>query len=96
MASDKIKVDYNDLNDLDGKLTRIVNTMGTDGSTMTTLANAVGDHRLSQKVIEFGSSWAVHRIQINEDLTWLRDKVREIAVGLEKADADLASGLKAD
>lgn len=95
MASDKIKVDYNDLNDLHGKLTSIVNTMGSDGPTMSTLAGAVGDARLSQKIVDFGGSWAVHRIQIKEDLEWLRDKVRTISEGLEKADADLASGLKA-
>jgi len=94
MASDKIKVDYNDLNDLDGKLTKIVSTMGSDGSTMSTLASVVGDPRLSQKVLDFAGSWAVHRLQIKEDLEWLRDKVREISEGLEKADADLASGLE--
>lgn len=94
MASDSIKVDYDDLNALDVKLTGIVNTMGTDGSTMSTLANAVGDHRLSQKVIEFGSSWAVHRLQINEDIEWIRDQVRKIAEELAKTDADLASGLQ--
>jgi hypothetical protein len=94
VASNSIKVDYDDLNALDVKLTGIVNTMGTDGTTMTTLADAVGDYRLSQKIVDFAKSWAVHRYQINEDIEWIRDQVRKIATELEKTDADLASGLK--
>jgi len=94
MASDKIKVDYNDLEALETKLTTIVNALGADGSTMTTLANAVGDHRLADKVLEYGKSWAVHRIQINEDIEWIRDQVRDIATKLSATDADLANGLK--
>lgn len=93
-GSEKLKVDYSDLSELDNKLTRIVNSMGADGGATQALANAVGDPRLSQRVIEFGNSWAVHRTQIKEDLEWMRDKVRQIAVEFEKVDTDFASGLK--
>ncbi len=90
----QLKVDYDDLQQLDVRLTAVISTMREDGQNMSALATAVGDERLATRVREFGSSWAVHRHNIRENLEWLRDSVRNIHEDMAATDAELAAGLK--
>lgn len=93
MAASQLKVDYDQLNTLHQRLTTASDNMRDDSHTMQSLATAVGDERLADKLRDFGHDWSVHRANIRENIDWLNDKVRQIAEELEKIDGDLAKGL---
>ncbi|MCS0500350.1 hypothetical protein [Protaetiibacter mangrovi] len=93
MAGSQLKVDYDHLTTLHRRLTTASDNMRDDSHTMQALASAVGDHRLAERIRDFGHDWSVHRADIRENVDWLRDKVKQIADELEKIDGDLAAGL---
>ena len=93
MAASQLKVDYDQLTALHQRLTTASDNMRDDSQTMQSLATAVGDERLADKIRDFGHDWSVHRADIRENVDWLNDKVRQIAEELEKIDTDLAKGL---
>jgi uncharacterized protein YukE len=90
----QLRVDYDNLSQLDRRLTRIVDTMSNESDNMSALAGAVGDSRLADRLIEFGNGWKIHRDQIRENLEWLRDSVRQIHTEFENTDAELAAGVE--
>ncbi len=93
MAGDRIKVDYEQLGELQQRLQTASDNMHDDSHTMNALASAVGDSRLADRIRDFSHDWSVHRADIRENVDWLRDKVKQIADELEKIDHDLATGL---
>jgi len=93
MAGDRIKVDYEQLGELQRRLQTASENMHDDAQTMQALAAAVGDERLAGRIRDFSHDWSVHRADIRENVDWLRDKVKQIADELEKIDGDLAAGL---
>ena len=93
MAGDRVKVDYEQLGELQRRLQTASDNMRDDSPTMQALAAAVGDERLAGRIRDFSHDWSVHRANIRENVDWLREKVAQIASEFEKIDGDLASGL---
>ncbi|AYF98519.1 hypothetical protein [Protaetiibacter intestinalis] len=92
--ADRLRIDYDDLATLDSGLTRAITALEHDGESAETLAGAVGDARLADRIRGYSHGWAVHRGHIRENLVWLRDSVKQIHTEFEATDSDLAKGLK--
>ena len=92
-SSSQVKLDYDALSDLEGHLTNALNVLGMDIESSATIAVASGDTRLGARVLEFNRSWNKHRYDIKDQLTWLRDSVKNIAAQFEETDKSLASGI---
>jgi len=90
-----MKVDYEMLSDLEAHLTNALNVLGMDIESSATIAANSGDARLGGTIVAFNQSWIKHRYDIKENLEWLRDSVKNIAVQLSDVDKSLAQGLKA-
>lgn len=88
-----MKVDYNRLADLESNLTTALNVISNEFESAQTLSFAVGDSRLGQRSVQFRDSWDKHRLDIRDELEYLRDSVKNIATELEKVDANLATGI---
>jgi hypothetical protein len=92
-SSSQVKLDYDALSDLESHLTNALNVLGMDIESSATIAVASGDTRLGARVLEFNRSWNKHRYDIKDQLTWLRDSVKNIAAQFEETDKTLASGI---
>lgn len=92
-SADQIKVDYDNLSQLEAKLTSSLDVIGKEFESSVVLAAYVGDTRLAGKVVSFGQSWNKHRFDIRDNLTFLRDSVTNIRTQLEAVDEQLAAGL---
>ena len=92
-SSSQVKLDYDALSDLEGHLTNALNVIGMDIESSATIAANCGDARLGGRVMEFNQSWNKHRYDIKDQLTWLRDSVKNIAEQFSETDKSLASGL---
>jgi len=95
MSADKMTVDYDDLAQLETRLTKVVNVLNSELEATAVLAANCGDAGLGVKIIAFGQSWNKHRFDIRDTLEWLRDSVKNIHTTLEETDATLAAGLTA-
>lgn len=93
MPGDHMKVDYNRLGELQKNLDRAVRVVGHEFENMLALAAAVGDPRLAARSNEFRNSWDKRRLDIVNNLEYLRDSVQSIHEQLSETDATLASGL---
>lgn len=93
MAGDQMKVDYNRLGELETNLSTAITVVGSEFESMLTLAGAVGDNRLASRTNEFRNSWDKRRLDIVNNLEWLRDSVKNIHEQLAETDKQLASGL---
>ena len=93
MSGDHMKVDYNRLGELQKNLDTAVRVVGHEFENMLALAAAVGDPRLAARSNEFRNSWDKRRLDIVNNLEYLRGSVQSIHDQLSKTDATLASGL---
>ena len=93
MSGDQMRVDYNRLGELKKNLDTAVRVVGNEFESMLALAGAVGDGRLASRTNEFRDSWDKRRLDIVNNLEYLRDSVQSIHDQLSEADATLASGL---
>ena len=89
-----LRIDYDELQLLGTRLSRAIDQMKDDTSTMSTIAEAVGDGDLAGKIRDFADSWSTHRGNIRENLVWLRDQVEQISSEFEARDDELANGLR--
>lgn len=94
-SSSQMKVDYDMLSELEAHLTNAVNVLGMDLESSATIALHSGDARLGARIADFSTSWNKHRFDIKENLEWLRDSVKNIAIQLSDVDKSLAQGLTA-
>lgn len=92
-SSSQVKLDYDALADLQAHLTNALNVLQMDIESSATIAVASGDTRLGARILEFNRSWNKHRYDIKDNLTWLRDSVKNIGEQFEATDSSLASGL---
>lgn len=88
-----MRVDYGRLAELEDNLDTAVRVVGTEFESMLALTVAVGDARLADRTTAFRDSWDKRRLDIVNDLEWLRDSVKNINTQLADTDASLASGL---
>jgi hypothetical protein len=93
MSGDQMRVDYDRLGELQTNLDTAVRVVGSEFENMITLAYAVGDGRLAARTHQFRDSWDKRRLDIVNNLEWLRDSVKNIHEQLSGTDAALASGL---
>lgn len=93
MSGTQMRVDYDRLGELKKNLDTAVTVVGSEFESMLALAGAVGDGRLAARTNEFRDSWDKRRLDIVNNLEYLRDSVKNIAEQLAETDAQLASGL---
>ena len=89
-----IKIDYNDLDDLVQELNTILSAFTEDEGAAGRLGDAVGDSHLAGRVRAFASDWRKHRLDLRDDLEWLRDSVKNIQQKMAETDSTLSDGLK--
>lgn len=92
-SGDSMKVDYGHLDDLHKQLSSALKVIGLELESSVGLAANCGDAGLGGKIIDFGQSWNKHRFDIRDELTWLRDSVKNIHDKLEESDKTLADGV---
>ncbi len=95
MSGEQMRVDYDRLADLEQNLSTAVRVVGREFENMAALSFAVGDNQLAHRTNQFRDSWDKKRIEIVDNLEWLRDSVMNIRTQLADTDAALASGLTA-
>ena len=95
MSGDQMRVDYDQLGELQTNLDTAVRVVGNEFENMLTLAGAVGDARLALRTNQFRDSWDKRRLDIVNNLEFLRDSVKNIHEQLSGTDTQLAAGLTA-
>jgi len=95
MSGNQMRVDYDRLGELQTNLDTAVRVVGNEFENMLTLAGAVGDTRLALRTNQFRDSWDKRRLDIVNNLEFLRDSVKNIHEQLSETDTQLASGLTA-
>jgi hypothetical protein len=93
MSGEQMRVDYDRLGELQKNLDTAVRVVGSEFENMLALGVAVGDFRLAARSNQFRDSWDKRRLDIVNNLEWLRDSVKNIHEQLSGTDAALASGL---
>lgn len=88
-----VKINYSDLESLESDLNTVLDAFDDDKGAADRLGDAVGDHHLADKVRDFSSDWRKHRLDLRDDLEWLRDSITNIKTKMAETDTALAQGL---
>lgn len=88
-----VKINYTDLEKLESDLNSILEAFGDDEGAAGRLGDAVGDSHLADRARSFASDWRKHRLDLRDDLEWLRDSISNIKDKMAETDTTLAQGL---
>lgn len=91
--SAQVKLDYEQLHELEQHLTNALDVLAMDIESSGTIAAASGDARLGAHIVDFNRAWNKHRYDIKDQLEWLRDSVKNIAEQFAETDRTLATGI---
>ncbi|HEY0248961.1 MAG TPA: hypothetical protein VGC45_11940 [Gryllotalpicola sp.] len=89
-------LDLGELQQLSAELAAIARDFSGSDALSGTVAEATGHDRLSGRVNEFASNWAVHRTQMLHDIETLQQYLQDLTDGFTKLDGQLAQALQSD
>ncbi|MEO7123907.1 MAG: hypothetical protein ABI400_12490 [Lacisediminihabitans sp.] len=92
---DKLKIDTQNLRDAASALKTVRTEFEEANANSDTLADAVGEQRLADRIKDFAHNWDMKRKDFVEDIRTLEKNLTDGADALEKTDTDLAAGLVA-
>lgn|GEM_PF-2390479 len=88
-----VKINSSDLEKLESDLNTVLDAFGDDEGAAGRLGDAVGDSHLADRARSFASDWRKHRLDLRDDLEWLRDSIANIRTKMAETDTTLAQGL---
>ncbi|MCU1513185.1 MAG: hypothetical protein JWO10_275 [Microbacteriaceae bacterium] len=88
-----LKINLTDLELLQSRLDAALLQIESDVANTGDLQSAVGHPALSGAIEGFTHSWNKHRLDIRDNLTWLKDSLDKIGDSFVDADTELASAL---
>ncbi|MEO8093316.1 MAG: hypothetical protein ABI632_00155 [Pseudolysinimonas sp.] len=90
-----LKIELDDLDLLQTRLDAALLQLEADVANTHDLEAAVGHYILAAAVEHFSTSWNKHRMDIRDNLTWLKDSIDKIGTSFTDTDDALATALEA-
>ncbi len=90
-----LKIDLSELELLQSRLDAALHEIENDVDNTADLEGAVGHPLLASTIQGFTQSWNKHRLDIRDNLTWLKDSVGKIGSSFSDEDKALAHALQA-